>query len=136
MNAMSDEKTELCLEVLSAVAWADADLSIDEVAKAVELLEPMDYANRHRIEEIFMMPRCLPPVKKLEMLSPDELLRLILDAHCVARHFKGILPHEMKLLHVLHELLAQKDVSYALLPKANDPGVGAVMKGASHHASS
>ena len=102
MNTMSPEKIELCLKVLSAVAWADSELSVDEIARAVDLLEPMDYADRHRIEEIFMMPHYLPAQAKLEILSPKERSRLMLNAHSVAMEFNGMSPHEAELLHTLH----------------------------------
>lgn len=102
---MSPEKTELCLEVLSAVAWADADLTVDEIARAVDLLEPMDYSHRHRIEEIFMLPRCLPAAARLQVLAPEERLRLLHDAGRVAECFKGLAPEEVLVLRDLRLVL-------------------------------
>lgn len=103
---MSPENTELCLEVLSAVAWADADLTVEEIARAVDLLEPMEYAHRHRIEEIFMLPRCLPVEARLQALSPDERLRLLRDANRVAECFEGLGHHEELVLRDLQARLA------------------------------
>lgn len=109
MNTMSPEKIELCLKVLSAVAWADSELSVDEIARAVDLLEPMDYADRHRIEEIFMMPHHLPAQAKLEILSPNERSQLMLNAHSVAMEFNGMSPHEAELLQILHVFLGSEE---------------------------
>lgn len=103
---MSPENIELCLEVLSAVAWADAELTIEEVACAVDLLEPMAYSPRHRIEEIFMMPRCLPSALRLRALSAEQHARLLRDAHHVAQCFKGVAPDELLVLRQLRSALA------------------------------
>ncbi|MFC0134182.1 hypothetical protein CR105_11470 [Massilia eurypsychrophila] len=102
---MSPENTELCLEVLSAVAWADAELTIEEIAKAVDLLEPMNYLPRHRIEEIFMLPRHLPHPARLRALAPEEYLRLLQDANHVAACFKGVAPEELHVLRTLQMAL-------------------------------
>lgn len=105
---MKPESTELCLQVLSAVAWADAELTVEEIARAVDLLEPMNYAPRHRIEEIFMLPCMLPSAARLQMLAAEERLRLIQDAHQVAECFKGVTSEELAVLQSLQALLEKE----------------------------
>ena len=49
---MKQEDGEVCVRVLACIAWADGNLSEEEMASVVDLVDRLDYVDRSMIQEI------------------------------------------------------------------------------------
>lgn len=116
---MNTPEDLICMDVLAAIAWADGEVSVAEASTLVDVIDRMDYVDRHRVQEIMFIPHNLPSRSRLDSLSPKTRVRLLHDAYLVAEYCGGIQQPERDIIKVL---------AATLLPAERWPDVEACLK--------
>lgn len=95
---MNTQQDELCTRVLSAIAWADGQLSHEEMGKVVDLVDQLDYLDRARMQEILFTPTSFTSLDAIKTLEPKARIRLLHDAYLVASQFGRLADAERQIV--------------------------------------
>ncbi|HYN39504.1 MAG TPA: hypothetical protein VES39_09635 [Rhodospirillales bacterium] len=81
---MRPEQGEMCVRVLSAIAWSDGQVTDDEMERVVDLVCQLDYVDRSMVQEILHMPTGFVQLEDVRALDRNSRIRLLHDAYMVA----------------------------------------------------
>ena len=87
---MNAQEGELCVRVLCSIAWADGDLSEEEMASVVDAIDRFDYAERSMAQEILAIPLSYKFQSKVAELSRPARIRLLHDCYALADFCGGV----------------------------------------------
>jgi uncharacterized tellurite resistance protein B-like protein len=102
---MNQQDGELCVRVLCSVAWADGDLSEDEISSVIDIVDRLDYADRSLIQEILATPLQFKFLEKVKALEPKARVRLIHDCYVLADYCSGVGDPEREIIRTIAETL-------------------------------
>ncbi len=100
---MRPEQGEMCVRVLSAVAWSDGQVTDDEMEKVVHLVCQLDYIDRSQVQEILHMPTSFVQIEDVRALGRDGRIRLLHDAYMVAVQDGPVDEHQQAILAQIAE---------------------------------
>lgn len=98
---MKQEDGEVCVRVLACIAWADGNLSEEEMASVVDLVDRLDYVDRSMIQEILMNPTRFTFLDKVVELSRPARVRLVHDCYVLADYCGGISDPEREIIRAV-----------------------------------
>jgi uncharacterized tellurite resistance protein B-like protein len=98
---MNQQDGELCVRVLSCVAWADGSLSEEEMAAVVDVVDRLDYVDRSTIQDILMATTRFTFLDKVTALDRKVRIRLLHDCYTVADYCGGVTDAEREIIRSL-----------------------------------
>ena len=98
---MNYDQGDLCVRVLSCVAWADGKLSVEELSSVVDLVDRLDYIDRSKIQDIFMTPVRFTFLDKIAALPRGARVRLIHDSYVLADYCGGASEPELEIIQAI-----------------------------------
>jgi|GEM_PF-1947335 len=98
---MEQQHGELCVRVLSCVAWADGSLSEEEMSAVVDVVDRLDYVDRSTIQDILMTTTRFTFLDKITALDRKVRIRLLHDCYTVAEYCGGISDPEREIIRAI-----------------------------------
>lgn len=95
---MNQQDGELCVRVLSCVAWADGHLSEEEMAAVIDMVDRLDYVERSIVQEILTSTTRFTFLEKVAALDRKTRIRLVHDCYCVADYCGGVSDPELDII--------------------------------------
>ncbi len=95
---MNQQDGELCVRVLSCIAWADGELSEEEMGSVVDVVDRLDYADRSVIQEILATTTRFTFLDKVSRLDRTLRIRLLHDGYAVADYCGGVSDPEREIM--------------------------------------
>jgi tellurite resistance protein len=81
---MKADQGDLCVRVLSAIAWSDGEVTDDEMDKVLDVVMQLDYADGPRVQELLQIPTRFNHMDAIRALDRNTRLRLLHDGYLVA----------------------------------------------------
>ena len=106
---MNHDQGDLCVRVLSCVAWADGNLSEEELASVVDLVDRLDYIDRSEIQDIFMTPVRFTFLDKIAALPRPARVRLVHDCFVLADYCGGASEPELEVIQAVANTIVPPD---------------------------
>ena len=106
---MNERDGEVCVRVLSCIAWADGQLSEEEMATVVDLVDRLDYVDRSLIQEILISPARFTFLDKVVELSRGARVRLLHDCYVLADYCDGVSDPELEIIRAIALTLIDND---------------------------
>ena len=106
---MNHQQGELCVRVLSCLAWADGNLSEEELASVVDLVDRLDYVDRSEIQDIFMTPTRFTFLEKVAELPRGARIRLVHDCYVLADYCDGASEPELEIIRAIANTIVSPD---------------------------
>lgn len=106
---MNQQEGELCLRVLCSVAWADGNLSEEEIASVIDIVDRLDYAERSLIQEVLATPLRFKFLEKVMELSRPARVRLLHDCYVLADYCGGVGEAELEIIKAIALTLIRPD---------------------------
>lgn len=100
-HAMNEKDGEICVRVLACVAWADGELTEEEMASVVDIVDRLDYVDRSLIQEILMTPARFTFLDKVVNLSRGARVRLLHDCYVLADYCGGVSEQELEIVRAI-----------------------------------
>ncbi len=98
---MNKPDGELCVRVLSCMAWADGNLTEEEMAAVVDVVDRLDYVDRSTIQEILTTTTRFTFLDKITALDRKTRIRLLHDCYTVADYCGGISDPEREIIRAI-----------------------------------
>ena len=98
---MNEKDGEICVRVLSCIAWADGELTEEEMASVVDIVDRLDYVDRSLIQEILMTPARFTFLDKVVNLSRGARVRLLHDCYVLADYCGGVSEPEREIVRAI-----------------------------------
>jgi uncharacterized tellurite resistance protein B-like protein len=98
---MKSEDGVMCVRVLSAVAWADGELTDEEMGRVVDLVCQLEYADPPTVQEVLLIPRAFTELDRVQALDRNSRLRLLHDAYLVGNRDGELGLHEKEIIQQL-----------------------------------
>ena len=98
---MNEKDGEVCVRVLSCVAWADGNLTEEEIASVVDVVDRLDYVDRPMVQEILLTPARFTFLDKVVELSRSARVRLLHDCYVVADYCGEVSDSEREIIRAI-----------------------------------
>lgn len=98
---MNQQQGDLCVRVLSCIAWADGELSEEELASVVDIVDRLDYIDRSEIQNILINPTRFTFLNKVVELPRSVRVRLLHDSYVLAEYCGGVSEPELEIIRAI-----------------------------------
>ncbi|NBC13329.1 MAG: hypothetical protein GVY09_08285 [Gammaproteobacteria bacterium] len=98
---MNQQHGDLCVRVLSCIAWADGELSEEELASVVDLVDRLDYIDRSEIQDILINPTRFTFLNKVVEMPRTTRVRLLHDGYVLADYCGGVSEPELEIIRAI-----------------------------------
>lgn len=106
---MNQQQGDLCVRVLSCVAWADGELSEEELGSVVDLVDRLDYIDRSEIQDILINPTRFTFLNKVVELPKSTRVRLVHDCYVLADYCGGVSEPELEIIRAIALSIVEPD---------------------------